>query len=58
MIRTGVAERFAFHLLDEFRDILQGKPRLEITEITGRDLERAAARRRRRGSPTRGAASR
>jgi hypothetical protein len=29
----------AFHLLDEFRDIVEGKPRLEITEIAGRDLE-------------------
>jgi hypothetical protein len=29
----------AFHLLNELRDIVEGKPRLEITEIAGRDLE-------------------
>ena len=29
----------ALHLIDELRDIVQGKPRFEITEIAGRYLE-------------------
>jgi len=29
----------AFHMLDELGDIVQGKPRFEITEITGPHLE-------------------
>ena len=29
----------ALHMLDEFGDIVQGKPRFEITEIAGRYLE-------------------
>ena len=29
----------ALHMLDELRDIGQGKPRFEITEIAGRYLE-------------------
>ena len=29
----------AFYMLDELRDIVQGKPRPEITEVAGRYLE-------------------
>jgi hypothetical protein len=29
----------AFHMLDELGDIVQGKPRFEITEITGPHLK-------------------
>ena len=29
----------AFHMLDELRDIVQGKPRFEVAEIAGRYLE-------------------
>jgi hypothetical protein len=37
--RRGSPVSRTFHLLDEFRHIIQGKRRLEITEIAGRDLE-------------------
>lgn len=29
----------ALHMLDELRDMVQGKPRFEITEIAGRYIE-------------------
>jgi hypothetical protein len=38
-LRRGSPESRTFHLLDEFRHLIQGKPRLEITEIAGGDLE-------------------
>jgi hypothetical protein len=37
--RRGSPVSRTFHLLDEFRHIIQGKRRLEITEIAGPDLE-------------------
>ena len=31
--------KWPFYLLDQFRDIVQGKPRLEVAEMTHRYLE-------------------
>ena len=48
----------ALDLLEELRDVVQGKPRLEIAEIAGGDPEGLPAWQWRAGSPARGAASR
>jgi hypothetical protein len=38
-LRRGSPVKRALHLLDELRDVVEGKPRFEITEIAGRYLE-------------------